>query len=157
MKNKNYFKRILLSFFAFLFIINSVFYGSKINWNRLFSLNNFATAFNSSTAGNWNIPATWGINGGNIYFQQPIGIAISTTTGKIYVVNSISNSLAIINPDGTGNFYSSSLGLDSPLGISLSTITGNLYVADRHHNEIAVFDPNGNPLFRFGGATLYNG
>ncbi len=72
----------------------------KQNWKKIFSFNflNFAAVFTSASGGNWDNPAVWG----NAYVAPtPYDLAISPTTGEIYVADN--GRIFVLNPDGTAS------------------------------------------------------
>ncbi len=125
-----------------LFIVLLIIFIPKDSFKKLFSNGNrsVATAFSSSNPGNWNNLHTWGLNGGAIAVESPRGIAISSTTGAIYVTDYNHYRIAVLNPDGTA---STSYNTDSnPTGIALS-LTGEVYVANYYSSTINIYNPDG--------------
>jgi sugar lactone lactonase YvrE len=90
----------IISCFLMLILASALIFFPKQNWKKIFSFNflNFAAVFTSANEGNWNDPAVWG----NAYVAPtPYDLAISPTTGEIYVADN--GRIFVLNPDGTAS------------------------------------------------------
>ena len=89
--------------------------------------------------------STWsefGIEETNL--SSPEGIAVDSSSGNVYVADTINNRIQVFSSNGT---FISVLGRDggasgilrSPEGIAVDSSSGNVYVADTGNNRISVF------------------
>src|ERR1019366_2375662 len=90
------------------------------------------------------------------YHQSPYGIAVSPTTGDVYV-GDVDNQSRVDEYDSNGNFITSwgSTGTGTghfnyPARIAVSPDGSYLVVSDQRLNQLIFDDPNGNELFRVG-------
>ncbi|MDD5068338.1 MAG: 6-bladed beta-propeller [Candidatus Pacebacteria bacterium] len=103
-----------------------------------------------------------GISGaGNGEFYRPWGIAISTTTGNIYVADQFNHRVQIFDSgfsyigqfgsggSGDGQFY-------YPRGIALDS-SDNVYIVDLYGARVEKFDSSGNYLSKFGSSGSGDG
>jgi hypothetical protein len=128
---------VALAIFTFVLI-----FVPSSTWRKLFSgnFNKFATAFQATTTGNWNNTATWGLYDGLTPLNNPQGIAISSSTGEIYIADYSNNRIVVLNPDGTAS--TTYTGYNFPLDLFLSS-SGYIYIADSSNNRIVVLNPDG--------------
>ena len=85
-------------------------------------------------------------------FGYPDGIALSPTTGDIYVTDRNNNNVQIFNSSGQylSTFGTSGLGtLNAPCGISIDPATGDIDVGDLGDSNLITFDPSGNYISTF--------
>ena len=90
----------------------------------------------------------------NLGLKSPVGIAIHPHSKMVYVTDSYSDCVKILNPDLT---FSSSFGSEgsrsgqfsSPCGVAFDS-TGKVYVADSGNHRIQVFTEEGKFLRKFG-------
>jgi len=68
----------------------------------------------------------------------PIAVAVNTVTNKIYVANSDSDTVSVI--DGANNAVTTVKVGKSPTEIAVNTITNKIYVAKRGNNTVSVID-----------------
>jgi sugar lactone lactonase YvrE len=98
----------------------------------------------------------WGSEGtGDGQFHWPYGIAVDSSTGNVYVADSLN--YRIQKFDSNGNFItkwgSEGTGdgqFNHPNSISIDSSTGNVYVADTWNDRIQKFDSNGNFITKWG-------
>ena len=91
---------------------------------------------------------------GHLQFQCPVGIKIQPLTNKIYIGDSSSHLVQILNPDLS---YHGSIGgrgsdpgqMMSPWDVAFDSVN-NVYVADIGNNRIQVFTENGEFLRQIG-------
>lgn len=75
--------------------------------------------------------------------SYPIGIAVNSATGKIYVANEFSNTVSII--DETTDKVQATIKVGSfPYGIDVNPLNNRVYVANRGSNTISVIDGSTN-------------
>lgn len=75
--------------------------------------------------------------------SYPIGIAVNSATGKIYVANEFSNTVSII--DDTTDKVQATIKVGSfPYGIDVNPLNNRVYVANRGSNTISVIDGSTN-------------
>ena len=89
---------------------------------------------------------------GNGQFGYPDGIALSPTTGDIYVTDRNNNNVQIFNSSFqyVSTFGTSGAGtLSAPCGVSIDPGTGNIDVGDLGDSNVTTFDPSGNYLSTF--------
>nr|XP_006812371.1 PREDICTED: tripartite motif-containing protein 2-like [Saccoglossus kowalevskii] len=92
---------------------------------------------------------------GNKELQNPYGIAISPTNGKVYVADRWSDCIRLYSQEGDycmsfgrkGNQSGEINGLN---GINVNS-DGNVVVPEENNNRVQVFDPFGKSLFSFKG------
>ncbi len=145
-------------FLLIILIISAVFLFSNENFKKIFvsnSSNNFSTAFNTSSGGDWNSTTTWGTNGGLIGFSAPYNLAISSTSGEIYIADNGHNRIVVLNQDGTAStsYNGGSLAPIGPVGINLSP-SGEMYIVDASNNRIVVLNPDGTASTSYNGGSL---
>ncbi|GEM_PF-1261646 len=106
---------------------------------------------------------------GTSAFGQPNGVAYSTSTTYIYVVDQVNNAVYEINPSGPSlinvvTSWTAPVGAPSgaptafsgPQGIAVNAAGTTVYVADSNNNYIEVFDSSLNIKGEFGGAVTLN-
>ena len=110
--------------------------------------------FGATTASGGFSPASQGTGFG--FHQSPYGIAVSPTTGDVYV-GDVDNGSRVDEYDSNGNFITSwgSTGTGTghfnyPARIAVSPDGSYLAVSDQRLNQLIFDDPNGNELFRVG-------
>ena len=91
---------------------------------------------------------------GPLQFNTPNGIAVSPTSGKIYVADQCNNRIQVLNPDLTFSHLFGSKGsangqFQSPRDIAIDS-KGLVYVADYDNHRIQKFKPDGKFLIKFG-------
>jgi YVTN family beta-propeller protein len=72
---------------------------------------------------------------------RPAGVAVNTTTNKLYVANSGSNDVTVI--DGTTNSVVATLtdpNAVAPLAVAVNSTTNTIYVANSQSNNLTVID-----------------
>jgi YVTN family beta-propeller protein len=75
--------------------------------------------------------------------SYPIGIAVNSATGKVYVANEFSNTISVI--DESTDKIQATIKVDSfPYGIDVNPLTNRVYVANRGSNTISVIDSSTN-------------
>ncbi len=92
--------------------------------------------------------------------SSPEGIAVDSSSGNVYVADTVNSRIQIFSSDGTfiaewGRYGTGNGSLSSPRGIALDQ-AGNVYVADTRNNRIQIFSSNGtfiSVLGRDGGAN----
>ena len=87
-------------------------------------------------------------------FNVPIGIAISPTTGHIYVADCYNHRIQVLNPDFTFSYSFGSKGsaegqFSSPRFIAIDN-QGLVYVSDRYNHRIQVLTSEGKYISKFG-------
>ncbi len=87
-------------------------------------------------------------------FSFPTSIAISSTTGYIYVDDNGNHRIIVLNPDGTASTTYTGIGLDNSRGIAFSPNEDALYIANRNTNSIIVLDRYGNASTTFDGGVF---
>ena len=109
----------------------------------------FDSGGGSTTFGaNWQ---TFGSPGsGTDQFNNPASIIVDTANNKIYVGDSINDTIARFDSgDGSTTFganwqtFGTSAQFNGPVGINIDTINNKVYVADNNFNRIARFDSGG--------------
>jgi tripartite motif-containing protein 71 len=75
--------------------------------------------------------------------SSPQGIAVDSSSGNVYVVDTANNRIKKFSSNGTfitewGRYGTGNGSLNSPRGIALDQ-AGNVYVADTGNNRIQVF------------------
>jgi DNA-binding beta-propeller fold protein YncE len=75
--------------------------------------------------------------------RGPVGIAIDSTTGDLYVANCRGNNIARIGSDGVASTFAQSDLLKCPNGIAFDS-AGFLYVVDNWDNHMLKIDHSGN-------------
>lgn len=70
------------------------------------------------------------------------GVTVNTTTGNVFVTNSLSNTVSVIS--GTTDSVISTVPVTAnPFGIGVDRVTGRVFVANRDSNDVYVFaDPS---------------
>jgi len=120
------------------------------------SYNNRVVLLNSDLTGSSTSPYIWNPldEYGNPYgnrLNTPTGIALSPYgTGELYIVNTDSNRVVIINPDNTASstWYDADIHathgspVNNPYGIAFSS-EGEIYIASLHDNAIYVLNADG--------------
>lgn len=120
------------SFLLCLIITSALIFVPNSNWKKIFDsrFDNLTTVFTSnntwsnSDIGNWNDMNTWGYATRTIPFSLPIGVAVSPSSGDIYVSDYLNNRIVILNPDLS---FSSSTSVMYPRDLALST-SGDIYI-----------------------------
>jgi tripartite motif-containing protein 2/3/tripartite motif-containing protein 71 len=90
-----------------------------------------------------------------LQFDRPMDIAFDTLSKKVFVVDSESHRVQVLNSDLTlcniigGQRGSNDGQLTFPLGVACDS-TGNVYIADSGNNRIQVFTASGKFLRKFG-------
>ena len=83
-----------------------------------------------------------GSNGATIPVgSRPVGVAVNTTTGKIYVANSGSNNVSVI--DGASNTVVATVTdphAIAPVALAVNATTNTIYVANSQSNNVTVID-----------------
>ena len=83
-----------------------------------------------------------GSNGATIPVGSgPVGVAVNTTTGKIYVANSGSNNVSVI--DGASNAVVATVTdphAIAPVALAVNATTNTIYVANSQSNNVTVID-----------------
>ncbi|MGN6632452.1 MAG: YncE family protein [Nitrososphaeraceae archaeon] len=93
--------------------------------------------------GNGNDNDNGDIDSGIKVDSYPIGIAVNSATGKIYVANEFSNTISVI--DESTDKIQATIKVDSfPYGIDVNPLTNRVYVANRGSNTISVIDGSTN-------------
>ncbi len=94
-------------------------------------------------------------------FDRQYGVAVSPTSGNLYVADLGNNRVQVFNPGGPflGKFGTLGSGdgqFNGPNGLAFSP-SGNLYITDFFNNRVEVFNPSGTFLGKFGGPGSGNG
>ena len=77
--------------------------------------------------------------------DTPFGVAVNPSTNKIYVCNSNSNSVSVIN--GSGNFVESTINVgNNPRYLAVNSNTNKIYVANRLSNNTSIIDGSTNSV-----------
>ena len=102
------------------------------------------------------------LGSGNGEFSLPGDIAISSSTGRIYVTDSKNNAVKIYNADGSLYISFGSLGAGSgqfefPTGITIDDVNGEVWVSDQYNNRVQVFDLDGNYRSAIGSSQRIQG
>lgn len=102
------------------------------------------------------------LGSGNGEFSLPGDIAISSSTGRIYVTDSKNNAVKIYNADGSLYMSFGSLGTGSgqfefPTGIAIDDVNGEVWVSDQFNNRVQVFDLDGNYRSAIGSSQRIQG
>jgi DNA-binding beta-propeller fold protein YncE len=74
-------------------------------------------------------------------FIRPNAISVDTTTGRIYVVDSGTDTVEVYSWGGMYEFRLVGFGL--PVGVYVEPVEGKVFVADRDNNRIQVFTRDG--------------
>lgn len=85
---------------------------------------------------------------GDGQFSGPAGIDINTTSGRIYVADSLNNRIQYFTSSGTyegkwGSFGSDYSKFQTPLGVAVNQTTGHVFVADSGMNRVQEFTATG--------------
>ena len=91
---------------------------------------------------------------GPLEFDHPYGIAISSTTGHIYIVDCSNHRIQVLNPDLTFSHKCGIKGsaegqVNRPRGVAIDQ-HGLVYVTDTDNDRIQKFTPEGQFLSQFG-------
>ena len=105
--------------------------------------------------------ASVGTKSGTLQFNQPEGIAISPTTGLIYIADASNHRIQVLNPDlsvsrsfgakGTGSSQ-----FNTPSDIAFDS-KGLVYVTDTFNNRIQKFTPSGKIVNKFSNKSFGSG
>ena len=101
--------------------------------------------FVTTIAGNGSIGNVDGV-GKDASFNTPVGIAVDTTTGNIYVSDSYNHNIRKISKNGTVSTIAANSSQElpaQPFGITVDN-KGNIYVADNGYSLIRKIDSSGN-------------
>ena len=118
MVNKNHFVIIFLLLIATEFIL-IICYNEA--YGQLFELKNINPVLNTIPVG-----------------EHPIGIAIDPNSRKVYVINSFSDSVSVIN-ETTDKVIGSPIPVGTgPVGIAIDSEDRKVYVANEYSNTVSV-------------------
>ena len=101
---------------------------------------------------------------GNGQFNRPVGVAVSPSSGDVYVTDPQNDRVEKFDSSG---HYLSQIGCASgacssgsgngqfngPVGVAVDPSSGDLYVTDRGNERVELFDSSGNYLSQFGCAS----
>jgi hypothetical protein len=79
-------------------------------------------------------------------FNGPRRVAVNTTSGKVYVVDSANDRVEVFAPNGGSADFDSHLGvgeLDGPHGIAIDQSNGDIYVSSVDNEKIVRFNEDG--------------
>ncbi len=98
----------------------------------------------------------------NGQLSGPYGVAVSPTSGDVYVADTSNSRVQIFNPTGgwLGQTFGIGVGcttLQAPEGLAVNGSTGDVYVVDFATDEVDHLSPNGSCLGSFGGSGSGNG
>ena len=75
----------------------------------------------------------------------PYGVAVNSSTNRIYVVNNSDNTVSVI--EGTTNAVVSTITVGSyPYGVGVNSTTNRIYVTNTQSNTVSVIDGDYNGL-----------
>ena len=106
---------------------------------------------------------TWGTSGtGNGQFRIPIGVAVDSTTGDVYVVEADTRRVQKFTSTGTfltkwGTEGSGNGQFQAPYGVAVDPNTGDVYVTDNETDRVQKFDSDGTFLTAWGSTGTGDG
>ena len=105
----------------------------------------------------------WGTSGsGNGQFNSPYGVAVDSSSGNVYVVDTGNRRVQKFTSTGTyltqwGSFGSGNGQFNTPTGVAVDSSSGNVYVVDTSNHRIQKFTSSGTYLTQWGTNGTGNG
>jgi YVTN family beta-propeller protein len=90
-------------------------------------------------------PTPMGVVGSIVVGSTPTGLAVNTSTGRIYVTNETSNSVSVIDSGTDTVIATVAVGM-VPEGVAVDPVTNSVYVANYSNNNMSVIDGGTNAV-----------